>query len=98
MEVEDLLSCSTLELIYNLQSSPTYIHYNGSNSTHGLFCLSSDISMYTKRSGIDDPGSRHRQVVASINLPRFREHVRDCFSSWNFKKVDWKRYEELIEE
>lgn len=96
IEFEDLLNSSPLELIYNSDDPPTYIHYSGSGTSPDLSCVSSDICAFTKRSVVEDPGSGHRQVVASINihLPavRFKSNPK---KSWNFKKANWDNFEKL---
>ncbi|GIY15568.1 hypothetical protein CDAR_618821 [Caerostris darwini] len=65
-EIEDLLNSSLLDLTYDASDPPTYIHYNGSGSTPDLLCISTDLSPFTNRIIIVDPGSGHRQIIASI--------------------------------
>ena len=67
-EMEDLLNTSILELIYNDTDPPTYLHFNGAQTTPDLLLISSDISANTKRIILDDPGSGHKPAIAKITL------------------------------
>ncbi|GIY85323.1 hypothetical protein CDAR_317821 [Caerostris darwini] len=42
------------------------MHYNGRGITPDLLCVSTDLSPFTKRIVIGDPGSGHRRIIASI--------------------------------
>jgi hypothetical protein len=64
-EMEDLLNTSILELIYNDTDSPTYLNFNGAQTTPDLL-VTTDISANTKRIILDDPGSGHKPVSANI--------------------------------
>jgi hypothetical protein len=68
--MEDLLSTSILELIYNDTDPPTYLHFNGPQTTPDLLLVSSDISVNTERTILDDPGLGHKPVIAKITLTR----------------------------
>ncbi|GIX84733.1 hypothetical protein CEXT_84131 [Caerostris extrusa] len=87
-EIEDLLNSSLLDLIYDASDPPTYIHYNGSGSTPDLLCVSTDLSPFTNRIVIGDPGSGHRQIIASIVIQgqKTKPHYSQR-KSWNFKKL-----------
>ncbi|GBM30000.1 hypothetical protein AVEN_165576-1 [Araneus ventricosus] len=93
LEFEDLLNSSPLELNFKTDDPPTYIHYNGSGSSPDLLCVSSDICAFTKRKVVEDPGSGHIQVIASISVQqpagRFRQSPK---KSWNFKKANWDNF------
>nr|CDS31997.1 hypothetical protein HmN_000397500 [Hymenolepis microstoma]CUU97691.1 hypothetical transcript [Hymenolepis microstoma] len=65
-EIEDILNSSPLELIYSEENPATYLHYSGTRTTSNLLLISSDISDITQREIIDDPGSGHKPVIASI--------------------------------
>ena len=63
-DMEDLPNTSVLELIYNDTDPPTYLQFNGTQTTPDLLLLSSDISANTKRIILEDPGSVHKPVIA----------------------------------
>uniref|UniRef100_A0A0R3TCU1 Endo/exonuclease/phosphatase domain-containing protein n=1 Tax=Rodentolepis nana TaxID=102285 RepID=A0A0R3TCU1_RODNA len=44
------------------------LHYNGTRTTPDLLLASSDISKLTRRKIIDDPGSAHKPIIASITI------------------------------
>ncbi|VDO16268.1 unnamed protein product [Rodentolepis nana] len=67
-EIEDMLNSNPLELIYSSEDPATYLHYNGTRTTPHLLLASSDISEHTRRNKIDDPGSDHKPVIASITI------------------------------
>jgi hypothetical protein len=67
--MEDLLNTPVLELTYNDTDPPTYLHFNGGQTTPDLL-VSSDISANTKRIILDDPGSGHKPVIVKITLTR----------------------------
>ncbi|GIZ00107.1 hypothetical protein CEXT_286751 [Caerostris extrusa] len=87
-EIDELLNSSLLDLIYDASDPPTYIHYNGSGSTPDLLCVSTVLSPFTNRIVIEDPGSGHRQIVASIVIQgqKTKPHYSQR-KSWNFKKL-----------
>jgi hypothetical protein len=97
-EMEDLLNTSTLELIYNNTDPPTYLHYNGVQTTPDLSLVSSDISANTKRTILDDPGSGHKPVIAETPINR-QQRTPDSYIriSWNFKKANWESFSEMLE-
>jgi len=85
-EMEDLLNTSILELIYNNTDPPTYLHFNGSQTTPDLLLVSSDISANTKHIILDDPGSEHKPVIAKITLTQQQRILNPYIrTSWNFK-------------
>jgi hypothetical protein len=78
-----------MELIYNKRDTPTFIHHTGVNTNPDLLIVSSDIAEYTHRKIIEDPGSGHRAVIATI---KSKNHCpeRNTRHAWNFKKENWK--------
>ena len=96
--MEDLLSTSILELIYNDTDPPTYLHFNGPQTTPDLLLVSSDISVNTERTILDDPGLGHKPVIAKITLTRQQRtsdsHIR---TFWNFKKATWGSFTDMLE-
>ncbi|GFS78135.1 hypothetical protein NPIL_507871 [Nephila pilipes] len=97
---EYLLNSSSLEIIFNASDPPTYLHYNGRDNNPDLLCVSADLSDYSKRRVIEDPDSRHRQIITSIVLPgserkKPKEHQK---VSWDFKNADRSIFRELTEE
>ncbi|GIY94038.1 uncharacterized protein CEXT_134311 [Caerostris extrusa] len=86
--LEDFLNSNLLDLIYDASDPPTYIHYNGSGRTLDLLCVSTDLSPFTNRIVIGDPGSGHRQIIASIVIQgqKTKPHY-SLRKSWNFKKL-----------
>ncbi|VDO01186.1 unnamed protein product [Rodentolepis nana] len=63
-----MIKINTLELIYSNEDPATYLHYNGTRTTPDLLLASSDISEHTCRNIIEDPGSVHKPVIASITI------------------------------
>ena len=58
--------------------------------------MSSDIAEYTHRKIIEDPGSGHRAVIATIKCKNDCPE-RNTRHSWNFKKANWKEYTKWLE-
>ena len=89
--MEDLLSTSTLELIYDDTDPPTYLHYNGAQTTPDLLLVSCNISTNAKRIILDKPRSRHKPVIAEIPLTR-QQKITDPYirTFRNFKKLTGK--------
>ncbi|GFS63487.1 hypothetical protein NPIL_686591 [Nephila pilipes] len=54
---EDLLNSSSLKIIFDASDPPTYLYYNGGRSNPDLLRVSSNLSDYSKRRVIEDPGS-----------------------------------------
>ncbi|VDO12390.1 unnamed protein product [Rodentolepis nana] len=76
-----------------------YLHYNGSRTTPDLLLASSVISEHTHRKIIDDPGSGHKPVIASITFgSKSMSRKVPTKLSWNFKKADWPRFTNLLED
>ncbi|VDN98269.1 unnamed protein product [Rodentolepis nana] len=67
-EIKDMLNSNPLELIFSNEDPATYLHYNGTRTTPDLLLASSGISEHTHRKIIDDPGSGHKPVIASITI------------------------------
>ncbi|VDO17031.1 unnamed protein product [Rodentolepis nana] len=93
-----MLNSNPLELMYSNGDPATYLHYNGTRTTPDLLLVSSDISEHTRRKIIDDPGSGHKSVIAS-NIIGSKSMTRKVSTkqSWNFKKADWSRFTNLLE-
>ncbi|GFY64861.1 cytochrome P450 2F3 [Trichonephila inaurata madagascariensis] len=68
IEVEDLIFSSTYELLYYPNDLHTYLHYNGNTHSPDLLLVTSDLSQRTKGIVLDDPGSRHQQIIADISF------------------------------
>ncbi|VDO16153.1 unnamed protein product [Rodentolepis nana] len=97
-EIEDMLNSNPLERIYSNEDPATYLHYNGSRTTPDLLLASSDIREHTRREIIGDPGSGHKPVIASINIgSKSMTRKVPTKISWNFKKADWPRFTNLLE-
>ncbi|VDN97656.1 unnamed protein product [Rodentolepis nana] len=97
-EIEDILNSNPLELIYSNEDPVTYLHYNRTRTTPDLLLSSSDISEHTPRKIIDDPGSGHKPVVASITIgSKSMAWKVPTKLSWNFKKTDWPRLTNLLD-
>ena len=77
---------------------PTYLHYNGAQTTPDLLLVSSDISTNIKCIMLDDPRSRHRPVIAKIPLTR-QQKIMDPYirTSWNFKKANLESFTDMVE-
>ncbi|VDO06726.1 unnamed protein product [Rodentolepis nana] len=63
-----MLNSNPLELIYSDDDPVTYLHYNGARTTLDLLLASSDISEHTHGKIIDDSGSGHKPIIASITI------------------------------
>nr|CDS31060.1 hypothetical protein HmN_000048300 [Hymenolepis microstoma] len=66
-EIEDIHNSSPLEL-YSDEDPATYLQYNGTRTTPDLLLISSDISELTQRKIIDNHGSGHKPIIASITI------------------------------
>ncbi|VDO15608.1 unnamed protein product [Rodentolepis nana] len=98
-EIEDMLNSYPLELIYRNEDPATYLHYNGSRTTPDLLLASSDVSEHTRGKIIDDPGSSHKPVIASITIgSKSMSRKVPTKLSRNFKKADWSRFTNLLED
>nr|CDS32557.1 hypothetical protein HmN_000079200 [Hymenolepis microstoma] len=86
------------ELIYSDEYPAKYLHYSGTRTTPDLLLVSSDISEFTQRKIIDDTGSGHKPVIASITInsksmtPKMPTKVL-----WKFKKANWPKFTSLLE-
>ncbi|KAG8192562.1 hypothetical protein JTE90_015197 [Oedothorax gibbosus] len=97
--VQDFLSSSNFELIFNKRDPHTYLHYNGRSTTPDLLMVTADLHSFTKRSIMKDPGSGHRQVLAEIMIPKAEQRpFTPSKTSWNFKKANWPLYTRLVEQ
>nr|CDS26385.1 pol protein [Hymenolepis microstoma] len=91
-EIEDILNSSLLEPIYSHENPATYLHYNGTETTPDLFLVSSEISELTQRKVIDDAGSSHKPIIASITVTS-KSRIRKMPT----KKADWCKFKNLLE-
>ncbi|VDO10340.1 unnamed protein product [Rodentolepis nana] len=83
---------------YSNEDPATYLYYNGTRTTPDLLLALSDISELTRRKIIDDPSSGHKPVIASITFgSRSMTMKVPTKLSWNFKKADWPRFTNLLE-
>lgn len=95
--VEDFLGSNNLELVFDKQDKPTFLHYSGVSSNPDLLMVSTDIIDTTHRTVIEDSGSGHRMVMANIDLTMYRAS-RPCNRvSWNFRKANWPAFEDFLE-
>jgi len=85
-----------MELIYNKRDTPTFIHPTGANTNPDLLIVSSNIAEYTHRKVIEDPGSGHRAVIATIKCKNDCPE-RNTRHLWNFKKANSKEYTTRLE-
>ncbi|VDO16177.1 unnamed protein product [Rodentolepis nana] len=93
-----MLNSNPLKRIYSNEDPATYLHYNGTRTTPDLLLASSDISEHARRKIIGDPGSGHKPVIASINTSgKSMTRKVPTKLSWNFKKADWSRFTNLLE-
>ncbi|VDO02615.1 unnamed protein product [Rodentolepis nana] len=97
-EIKDMLNGNPLELIYSNKIPITYLHYNGTRTTPDLLLSSIDISEHTRRKIIDNPGSDPKPAIASITVGSKTMTTKVSTKlSWNFKKADWSRFTNLLE-
>lgn len=98
-EIRDYILSHNVELIYNSQDTPTYLHYNGSTTNPDLLIATTDISSRITRTVKNDPGSGHRAVLATIKsirpTPNKEKENKKC--SWNFKKANWEGFRMELE-
>ncbi|VDO04063.1 unnamed protein product [Rodentolepis nana] len=93
-----MLNSKPLELIYSNEDPATYLHYNGTKTTQDLLLASSDISEHTHSKIIDDRGSGHKPVIASITIgSKSMSRKVPTNLTWNFKKADWPRFTNLLD-
>ncbi|VDO12431.1 unnamed protein product [Rodentolepis nana] len=93
-----MLKSNPLELIYSNEDPATYLHYNGNRTTPDLLLASSDISEHTRRKIIDDPGSGHKPIIASITIgSKSMTWKVPTKLSWNFRKADWPRFTNILD-
>ncbi|VDO01489.1 unnamed protein product [Rodentolepis nana] len=93
-----MLNSNSLELSYSNEDPATYLHYNGTLTIPDLLLASTDISEHTRRKIIDDPGSSHKQTIPSITIgSKSMTRIVTTKLSWNFKKADWPRFTNLLE-
>jgi hypothetical protein len=67
-KMEDFISANNVELLYEKDDPPTYLHYNGSTTNPDLTLASPDIAALASRNIIDDPGCRHRMIITTVNF------------------------------
>jgi Endonuclease/Exonuclease/phosphatase family. len=65
-EIEDFINTNNVELIFKKTDPPTFIYHSGSCSNPDLLLVSSDIADQTHRQVLEDPGSGHRAIMATI--------------------------------
>ncbi|XP_035229941.1 uncharacterized protein LOC118201889 [Stegodyphus dumicola] len=96
--VQDLLRSTAFKLIYDKKDPHTYLHYTGKCTIPDLLMVTDDLYNLTKHSVLKDPGSRHRQVLAEVKIPKL-DWIPFSPSkvSWNFKKANWPLFTELME-
>ena len=63
--IKDYVLSNGVELLYNTDDTPTYLHYNGTTSNPDLTLASTDIIDRCKRNIISDPGLGHRAIIYS---------------------------------
>ena len=83
----DFLSSNTIDLIYNNNDIPTFLHYCGSTTNPDLTITSSDISSDASRKMIEDPGCGHRIIITTIDI-KARRYIpqKNSKFSWNYKR------------
>nr|CDS28070.1 hypothetical protein HmN_000187100 [Hymenolepis microstoma] len=91
--------CEMIKSMDSIDENPaTYLQYNGTRTTPDLLLVSGDISELTQLKMIDDPGSGHKPVIASITInsksmtPKMPTKVL-----WEFKKADWPKFKNVLE-
>ena len=92
--VENFLNSTQMELFYRPTYPPTFLHYSGKGTNPDLLLVSSDISDTTTQKVIEDPGSGHRIVIASIKLSTQNTQKSKPRLLWNFTKCNWSTYAE----
>jgi hypothetical protein len=61
--MEDFISANNVELLYEKEDPPTYLHYNGSTTSPNLMLASPDIAALASRNIIDAPGCGHKMII-----------------------------------
>ena len=95
--IEDLLNSTPIEIIHNKEDPPTFIHYCVSGTNPDLLFVSSNLYSRTKKQIVEDPGSGHRAIIATIQLGNNKLPSMYLKPRWNFKKAKWKMYTEELE-
>ncbi|VDN98747.1 unnamed protein product [Rodentolepis nana] len=97
-KIEDFINSNPLELIYSNEDPATYLHCSGTRTTPDLLLASNDFSEHTQYKIMDNPGSGHKPVIASITIgSKSMTRKVPTKLSWNFKKADWSRCTNLLE-
>jgi hypothetical protein len=85
----DFILANNVELLYEKEDPPTYLHYNGSTTNPDLTLPSPDIAALASRHIIDDPGCGHRMIITTANFKTtpiiFNNNPHYV---WNFKKLN----------
>ncbi|KAI5754580.1 hypothetical protein M8J77_009716 [Diaphorina citri] len=96
--MEDFINTNTVELIFNKTDPPTFLYHSGSCTNPDLLIVSSDIADNTSRQVLEDPGSGHRAVMASITSKSKRDNLFETKrKSWNFKKAKWSEFTKYLD-
>ncbi|KAG8173404.1 hypothetical protein JTE90_015537 [Oedothorax gibbosus] len=97
-ELENFMSTNQLQLIYESSDTPSYLHYNGSLTNPDLIFVSSDLEDMV-RQVLEDPGFGHRMILCTIRCRRGRNACgfERAKKSWNFKKANWGKFSEILE-
>jgi hypothetical protein len=86
--MEDFISANNIELLYEKEDPPTYLHYNGSTTNTDLTLAFPDIATPASRNIIDDPGCGHRMITTTVNFKTTpRTFNNNPHYVWNFKKA-----------
>uniref|UniRef100_A0A8D8Q7F5 Endonuclease/exonuclease/phosphatase domain-containing protein n=1 Tax=Cacopsylla melanoneura TaxID=428564 RepID=A0A8D8Q7F5_9HEMI len=89
-KLEDFINTNTLELIYKPNDTPTFLHHSGSQTNPDLLMVSSDITENTTREVLEDPGSGHRVIKATITSKcKNDQSSAPRKPAWNFKKANF---------
>lgn len=86
--MENFVSANNIELLYKIDNTPPYIHYNGSTTNPDLTLASIDISEVASRKIIDEPGSGHRMIRTAVNFKtKPRTYSNKPHYAWNIKRT-----------
>ena len=96
-KIEELCQSTNLILLQNENSTPTLRHRrHGTLHRPDLTLVSADLQNHCSEEVLEDISSDHRPILTKINILKHTHKKRR--TRWNFKKANWKLFQEKTEE
>ena len=90
--IEDIVNSTSLILLQNKDSPPTFLHRpSGALTRPDSTLVSADLHDKCSWKVSDDLGSDHLPIIISIDLERERGRPRGR-PAWNYSKADWDKF------